>query len=228
MPLWLASSALLLLEAANGTNHVTFREVPASESGVTWSHDNAMSKERFLPETEPPGVAIFDYNNDGWMDILIVNSGDSEFFHPKVALHRALYRNNGDGTFTNVTEAAGITADIFGMGVAVGDYDGDGFQDVLITGYGKVVLYHNNGNGTFNDVTAQSGIKPPGWSTAAVWFDYNNDGKLDLFVSQFVDYSNLKICGIANSYGGNMEGVSKEPTFYCIPRIFEPTQSHLF
>src|SRR4029077_5855844 len=96
------------------------------------------------------------------------------------------------------------------------------------TGWGRVVLYHNNGNGTFTDATIRSGIKVPGWSTAAVWFDYNNDGRLDLFVSQFVDCSSLKICGIANSYGGNREGVSAKQNFYCIPRIFEPTASYLF
>jgi hypothetical protein len=221
----------LLMAALTALLHfgsATFRAASPNETGITWVHDNGQSENRYLPETEPPGVAIFDYNNDGLMDILIVNSGDSGFFHPKIPLHHALLRNNGDGTFTDVTEAAGLTADIFGMGVAIGDYDGDGFQDVLITGYGKVVLYHNNGNGTFTDVTAQSGIKAPGWTTAAVWFDYNNDGRLDLFISQFVDYSSLRVCGIADSYGGNMEGVAGSQTFYCIPRIFEPTPSYLF
>lgn len=224
----LVSSLLLFLTGVTGAAQGTFRKVPPSESHITWKHDNAMSKERFLPETEPPGVAIFDYNNDGWMDILIVNSGESEFFHPKAPLPHALYRNKGNGTFTDVTEAAGITAPIFAMGAATGDYDGDGFQDLLITGYGRVVLYHNNGNGTFADVTTKSGVSAPGWSTAAVWFDFNNDGKLDLFVSQFVDYSSLKVCGIANSYGGDMKGVGADQTFYCIPRIFDPTASYLF
>lgn len=214
--------------AATAGNPVTFREIPASESKIYWVHDNAKSTERYLPETEPPGVAIFDYNNDGWMDILLVNSGESDFFHPAKPLKHGLYRNNGDGTFTDVTEQAAITANIFAMGIAIGDYDGDGFQDIFITGYGRSVLYHNNGNGTFTDVTAESGIRTPGWTTAAVWFDFNNDGKLDLFVSQFVNYSSLKICGIANSYGGNMAGVSANQTFYCIPRVFEPTPSYLF
>src|SRR5579862_7620384 len=207
---------------------VTFREVPASESKITWVHDNAKSKQRYLPETEPPGVAIFDYNNDGRMDILFVNSGESDFFHPNQPLKHGLYRNNGDGTFTDVTEQAGITANIFAMGIAIADYDGDGFQDIFITGYGRSVLYHNNGDGTFTDVTQQSGIHTPGWTTAAVWFDYNNDGRLDLFVSQFVNYSSLKVCGAANSYGGNMAGAAANQTFYCIPRVFEPTPSYLF
>jgi hypothetical protein len=223
-----AVASLLLVTGLYAAGQVTYRKVSPSESHVTWKHNNAVSKNRFLPETEGPGVAILDYDKDGWMDILIVNSGETAFFHPKERLHHALYHNNGNGTFTDVTEAAGITANIFGMGVAAGDYDGDGFQDVLITGYDRVVLYHNKGNGTFEDATAKSGIHAPGWSTAGVWFDYNNDGKLDLFVSQFVDYSSLKVCGIDNSYGGKMEGVEMGQTFYCIPRIFDPTTSYLF
>jgi hypothetical protein len=222
------ASILLLVTGVSGAGEGTFRKVPASESHITWKHNNAMSKDRFLPETEAPGVAILDYNNDGRMDILVVNSGEAEFFHPKERLYHALYRNNANGTFTDVTEAAGITVNIFGMGIATGDYDGDGFQDVLITGYDRVVLYHNKGDGTFEDVTTKSGIHAPGWTTAGVWFDYNNDGKLDLFVSQFVDYSSLKVCGIENSYGGKMQGVGMDQTFYCIPRLFDPTPSYLF
>ncbi len=217
-----------LLAAILPAPAVTFREVPPKESGVTWVHDNARSDRRYLPEAEPPGVAVFDYNNDGWMDLLFVNSGDAPFFHPAKPRPYALYRNNGNGTFTDVTEQAGIHPNLFGMGVAVGDYDGDGFQDVFITGYGRSILYHNNGDGTFTDVTAKSGINAPGWSTSAVWFDYNNDGRLDLFVCQFVDYSSLKVCGVENSYGGKMEGAAENETFYCHPRIFPPTASHLY
>ena len=142
---------------------VTFREALPIESGIKWVHANAHSEQRYLPETFPPGVAIFDYNDDGLMDILFVNSGETPFFHPATPLHSALYRNNGDGTFTDVTGAAGMTANFFGMGVAVGDYDGDGRQDVFLSGYDKSILYHNNGDGTFTDVTAESGIMAPGW-----------------------------------------------------------------
>src|SRR5207253_2527932 len=127
--------------------------------------------------------------------LLLVNTGESSFFHPHIRHHHALYRNNGDGTFTDLTQKAGITANLFGMGVAIGDYDGDGYQDIFITGYEKCVLYHNYRDGTFTDTTTQSGINPPGWSSSAVWFDYNNDGKLDLYVSRFVDYSSLRTCG---------------------------------
>src|SRR6266581_5871840 len=109
----------------------TFREVPPTVSGISWAHVNAHSEHRYLPETIPPGVAIFDYNNDGLMDILLVNTGESAFFHPAKPLRPALYRNNGNGTFTDVTEKAGLTANFFGMGVAVGDYDGNGYPDVF-------------------------------------------------------------------------------------------------
>jgi hypothetical protein len=208
-----------------------FREVPPSESGIVWVHDNGHSAKRYLPETTGAGVAIFDYNNDGKMDILLVNSGRSSFYNPQAPLHYALYRNNGDGTFTDVTEKAGITADLYGMGVAIGDYDGDGWQDILLTGYGKLVLYHNNGDGTFSDVTAASGIQPLKWGTSAVWFDYDNDGKLDLFIGQFADYSEQRLCGLADSYGGS-DASKVAPltpqTYYCSPKIFEPLPSRLY
>ncbi|MGH9338065.1 MAG: CRTAC1 family protein [Acidobacteriota bacterium] len=191
-------------------------------------HVNARSEQRYLPETVPPGVALFDYDKDGWMDIFFVNAGESDFFHPRHPLPHALYRNNRDGTFTDVTQKAGLTANLFGMGAAVGDYDADGHQDLFLTGYGSSILYRNSGDGTFSDITAGSGIQAPGWSTSAVWFDYDNDGRLDLYVVQFVDYSDLKSCGGAEAYGGKAEGVSKTQTFYCIPRIFPPTPSHLF
>ena len=121
-----------LLAAQAPSPQVTFRQVPPSESGITWVHTNARSEHRYLPETIPPGVAIFDYNSDGLMDILLVNTGESAFFHPAKPLRPALYRNNGNGTFTDVTEKAGLTANFFGMGVAVADYDGDGYADVFL------------------------------------------------------------------------------------------------
>jgi hypothetical protein len=206
----------------------TFRTVPPQQSGVRWVHVSGHSDRRYLPETVGPGVAIFDYNNDGWPDILLVNSGKSTFFQPTEPLHPALYRNNGDGTFTDITGKAGLTADLFGMGVAIGDYDGDGFEDVFLTGYQRSVLYHNNGDGTFADVTERSGIVAPRWASSAVWFDYNNDGKLDLFVCAFVAYDEQKRCGIEDSYGGNAGGLFKDQTFYCIPRIFKPMPSRLY
>jgi hypothetical protein len=198
-----------------------FEEVPPAVSGLSWIHQNAMSAERFLPETMGPGVAFFDYDNDGWMDVLMVNSGPADFYTPPSPLKHALYKNNRDGTFTDVTEKAGITGQTFGMGCAIGDYDNDGYQDIFITAYGRPFLYRNTGSGTFTDVTEKSGLlKAPNWTTSAVWFDYDNDGRLDLFLCSFVEFSlkNNVFCG-DNKLGRK---------FYCIPRVFKPTPSALF
>jgi enediyne biosynthesis protein E4 len=198
---------------------VTFEDVTKT-SGIVWVHNNAHSPERFLPETVGAGCAFFDYDNDGWMDIFLVNSGASDFYSPATPLKNALYHNNHDGSFTDVTDKAGLSGGRFGMGVAVADYDGDGWQDLYVTNYGPNVLYRNNGNGTFTDVTDKAGVVTQGWSTCAVWFDYDNDGKLDLFVSSFVsfDKSQHLLC------------VDKTMTqnYYCIPRIFKPRASYLF
>ncbi len=198
-----------------------FEEVPATGSGITWVHDNAMSANRYLPETMGPGVAFCDFDNDGWTDIFLVNSGASDFYQPKAPLKNALYRNNRDGTFTDVAEKAGVAGGReFGMGCAIADYDNDGYPDILVTAYGRCTLYHNNGNGTFTDVTGKAGVASPGWTTSAVWFDYDNDGRLDLFLCSFVEFSvtNNVFCG-DNKLGKR---------FYCIPRVFKPTPSLLY
>ena len=197
-----------------------FEDIPAAASGITWVHENAMSPDRHLPETLPPGCAFLDYDGDGWMDIYLVNTGPCDFFQPSKPLKNALYKNNRDGTFTDVTDRARVPGGTFGMGVAVGDYDNDGFPDLFITAYGRCLLYHNNGDGTFTDVTAKAGVATPGWTTSAVWFDYDNDGRLDLFVCSFVDYGLSK----HTSCGDNKLGRH----YYCIPRIFKPTHSVLY
>ncbi len=197
-----------------------FVEVPASRSGIVWRHNNAKSAARHLPETVGSGVAIFDYNGDGWMDIYLVNSGPSDFYSPKTPLRNALYRNNKDGTFTDVTIAAGVAGAGFGMGAAAADYDGDGNTDLLVTTYGRDILYHNNGDGTFRDVTAEAGIAGSGWHTSAVWFDYDRDGKLDLFIASYVEYSKelVKHCF----------DVTLNVSAYCVPRMFPPSRSRLY
>jgi len=197
----------------------TFEEVPASVTGITWVHNNAHSNDRHLPETVGAGCAFLDYDNDGWMDIYLVNSGPSDFYSPPVRLSNALYHNNHDGTFTDVTTKAGVAGNTFGMGVAAADYDGDGFVDLYVTSYGRNILYHNNADGTFSDVTDKAGVAAPGWSTSAVWFDYDDDGKLDLFVSSFVYYD--KTLNILCTDDINRR-------YYCIPRYYKPTASHLF
>jgi enediyne biosynthesis protein E4 len=198
-----------------------FEEIPSAASGITWIHENAMSPDRYLPETMGPGVAFVDYDNDGWMDLFMVNSGPADFFTPKTPLKNALYKNNRDGTFTDVTDQAGVAGNSFAMGVAVGDFDNDGYADLLVTSYGLPTLYKNNGNGTFTDITKAAGLDgAPHWTTSAVWFDYDNDGKLDLFLCSFVEFSlkNNIFCG-DNTLGKR---------FYCIPRVFKPTPSALY
>jgi enediyne biosynthesis protein E4 len=213
--LWPRTGISLL---ANGP--AAFDIVPPSQSGITWTHENGMSPERYLPETCGSGCAFLDFDGDGWMDIYLVNSGPSDFYTPKAPIRNALYKNNRDGTFTDVTEKAGVPGGTFGMGVAVGDYDNDGYADLFVTAYGRCTLYRNNGNGTFTDETKKAGLESPGWTTSAVWFDYDNDGKLDLFVCSFVEFSlkNNVFCG-DNKLGRR---------YYCIPRVFKPTPSLLY
>src|SRR5690349_19693300 len=218
---WLSLAGAKVLR---GASVPLFEEIASERSGITWVHDNAMSPEHYLPEALGPGCAFLDYDNDGWMDIYLVNSGPCDFFQPKKPLRNALYRNNRDGTFTDVTVKAGVTGGTFGMGVAAGDYDNDGFPDLFVTAYGRPILYHNNGNGTFTDVSEKAGLGAKlfenHWSTSAAWFDYDNDGRLDLFVCSFVDYGNTSHF----SCGDNKLGRK----FYCIPRVFRPTTSLLF
>ncbi|HEX8502399.1 MAG TPA: CRTAC1 family protein [Pyrinomonadaceae bacterium] len=198
---------------------VTFSEVGPKASGITWAHNNAHSPERWLPETVGAGVAVFDYDGDGWVDVYFVNSGPSDFYAPPAPLKNALYRNNRDGTFTDVTDRAGVAGGTFGMGAAAADYDGDGRQDLYVTSYGRNILYRNRGDGTFADVTAKAGVAAPGWSTCAAWLDFDADGRLDLFVSSFVFYDKTQ-----NLYCTD----ESKRRYYCVPRLFKPTPSRLF
>jgi enediyne biosynthesis protein E4 len=137
------------------------------------------------------GVGWIDYDQDGLMDLFFVQSAATDIYKPPHPLRCALYHNNGDGTFTDVTEKAGVGgAGHYGQGVAVGDFDNDGYPDFYVTGYGRAILYHNNGNGTFTDVTAKAGVSDEGgWSTSAGWFDYDKDGWLDLVVTNYIEWS---------------------------------------
>ena len=137
------------------------------------------------------GCGWIDYDQNGLLDLYLVNGAATKLYKPAHLLRSALYRNNGDGTFTDVTEKARVGAEgLFGMGAAVGDYDNDGFPDLLVLGYGRCILYHNNGDGTFEDVTEKSGVTNKGrWGSSAAWFDYNNDGWLDLVIANYVDWS---------------------------------------
>ncbi|MDX2266896.1 MAG: CRTAC1 family protein [Bryobacter sp.] len=202
-----------------------FQEIPPEKSGIHWVHDSARSPQRYMPEAIGPGCAVFDFDNDGWMDLFFVNSGPSVFYQPKTAPQHALYKNNRDGTFSNVTGKSGIAANFFGMGCAVGDFDNDGWPDLLVTGYSRVALYKNNRNGSFTDITEQAGLGPAklisNWTTSAAWFDSTGSGRLDLFLCAYVDFGSkppFASCG-DNRLGRN---------FYCVPRVFKGMASMLF
>jgi enediyne biosynthesis protein E4 len=176
--------------------------------GVNFVLRNSPTRQKYLIETMPGGVGLLDYNNDGLLDVFFVNAGHvrdpmpsgAGFDRRDPAYWNRLYRQNTDGSFTDVTEQAGLSnvgEMNYGMGVAIGDYDNDGFSDIYVTNFGKNVLYHNNGDGTFTDVTAKAGVAAGGWSVSAGFLDYDNDGHLDLFVARYLDWSfeKSKWCG---------------------------------
>src|ERR1700747_1760853 len=195
-----------------------FETWTAQKTGITWKHENAISTMRYLPESMGPGVAIFDYDNDGWLDLYFVNSGPADFFQPAKPLRNALYHNNRDGTFTDVTVKAGVAGRDFGIGVTAADYDGDGWTDLLVTTYGRLILYHNNHNGPFTDVTKKAGLDEPGLFTSAVFFDYDNNGTLDLYVDHFAQYNK------ALERDCSTNGIAH----YCYPKSYDPWPSRLF
>ena len=198
--LGLAGGGLFLLsqDSPQPASPVSFVDV-AAESGISFRHDNAASTEKYLIETMGAGAAWIDYNSDGFLDIYLVNSAPTKVYRPGKPLRSSLYRNNGEGSFTEVTEAAGVAAEgLFGMGVAAGDYDNDGDQDLYVVGYWRSILYRNEGNGRFTDVTQRAAAANAGkWGSSAAWFDYDRDGWLDLVIVNYVDWSvqNNLYCG---------------------------------
>jgi hypothetical protein len=198
----IAAVVCLAVSASTPIFHVTLPR------GLDFILQNSPTQQKYLIETMPGGVALLDYNNDGLLDIFLVNGGrvtdpmrqPENFDRQDPRYWNRLYRQNKDGSFTDVTEQAGLANagnGNYGMGVAVGDYDNDGFPDIYVTNYGKNILYHNNGDGTFSDVTAKAGVAAGGWSASAGFVDYDNDGKLDLFVTRYLDWGikRSKFCG---------------------------------
>ena len=200
---------------------VRFTDV-RKEAGITFLQDSTQTDEKYYLETMGTGVGWLDYNQDGLMDLFFVQSAATDAYKPPHPLRSALYRNNGDGTFTDVTEKAGVGGEgHYGQGVAVGDYDNDGYPDLYVTGYGRAILYHNNGDGTFTDVTAKAGVADEGqWSTSAGWFDYDKDGWLDLVVTNYIDWSpkNNLWCG------------ERRPGYrsYCNPNNYKGEKTKLY
>ncbi len=187
-------SQLSLLQALGAASETTastgFRFVDVTSSaGIQFQHNSGAFGGKFLPETLGSGCAFFDYDRDGWQDILLINGMDWPTHKQRRSTLR-LYHNNGNGTFTDVTSRTGLDVEVYGMGVAVGDYDNDGFPDILVTCVGQNRLFRNTGKGTFTDVTSASGLgKRSAFSTSALWFDYDRDGLLDLFVCNYVKWS---------------------------------------
>jgi enediyne biosynthesis protein E4 len=194
--------------------------------GLDFIHHNSPTRQKYLIETMGGGVALLDYNNDGLMDVFLVNSGHltdpmkmpESFDRSDPRYWNRLYRQNRDGSFTDVTEAAGLAHagdGNYGMGAATGDYDNDGYTDLYVTSYGKNILYHNNGNGTFTDVTQKAGVAANGWSVSAGFLDYDNDGKLDLFVTRYMEWDTKHSKSCARQT-------------YCPPGEFPPTTNVLY
>jgi enediyne biosynthesis protein E4 len=196
---------------------IQFTDV-TERAGIHFKHNSGAFGKKYLPETMGSGVCFLDYDNDGWQDILFVNSMDWPE-HKNGKSFPALYHNNHDGTFTDVTRAAGLAIEMYGMGCAIADFDNDGYPDIYITGVGSNHLFHNLRNGKFSDVTTRAGVSDPGFSTSAVWFDYDNDGKLDLFVSHYVDWS------VAKDQYCSLDGKNKS---YCTPQAYKGQSASLF
>jgi tetratricopeptide (TPR) repeat protein len=229
--LWLVAFALAAATLSSPqSTAVSTKFVEAQEAaGLRFQFRNSATPAKYLIETMGGGVAILDYDGDGWPDIFFVNGAALRNPQPNDVppdkslpeYWNRLFRNNHDGTFTDVTEQAGVKGRGYGMGVAVGDYDNDGFPDLFVTNFGQCILYHNNGDGTFTDVTARSGIRTEGWSMSAGFLDYDNDGYLDLFVTRYLEWDfsiGSKVCGV-NVPGGRA---------YCHPNEFRPISNYLF
>jgi len=209
-----------------------FREV-AEEVGLKFRHFAGATGEYHMPEIMGAGVALFDYDNDGDLDVYMVQGTmldpaqdprQAKFppplnWKPGNRLFRNLLSETGKLEFVDITEKAGVGHVGYGMGVAVGDYDNDGFQDLYVTNFGHNVLYHNNGDGTFTDVTMHAGVDDPRWSTSAAWVDYDRDGRLDLFVANYLDFT---VKGNKRCYASTGE------RDYCTPKMYQPVPARLF
>jgi hypothetical protein len=215
------SDAPITPSGAGSTSRPTgpVRFVDVSEAaGIRFRHNSGAFGKKYLPETMGSGVCVIDYDNDGWQDVLFVQSRDWPE-HRTGKSTAALYHNNQDGTFSDVTRSSGLDVPLYGLGCVVGDFDNDGRDDLYITALDGSHLFRNLGTGKFADVTAKAGVSSPGFATGAVWFDYDNDGKLDLFVSHYVDWS------VANDQTCSLDGTHKS---YCTPEAYKGQSGSLF
>ena len=211
------------------TGPIIFKDIAQKAGLATWTHVMGTPEKHFIIETNGSGVGLIDYDNDGWLDIYMVNGSTYDAMSGKTAPpHAALFHNNHDGTFTDVAAKAGVTNDRWGVGVAIADYDNDGWPDIYVTNFGKNRLYHNNHDGTFTDVAEKAGVTLGNWSTGATWGDYDGDGRLDLFVPGYVHYD------MANQPGSGGTGVAysfcqfRGQKVMCGPRGLKGESDHLF
>ena len=207
----------LFVNICSGESLLKFRDV-TQEAGILWTHQNGQTGKKFLIETMGGGGAFLDYDQDGLLDIYLVNSGSHARSNHDLSSQNALYKNNPDGTFTEVTKEAGVSGSGYGMGVAVGDYDNDGWTDIYVTGFGRNILYRNQNDGSFLDVTASAGVAVDLWSTSAAFFDQDNDGDLDLFVCVYLEWD----------FDKNVHCGEEGHRSYCHPDFFNPIASVLF
>jgi hypothetical protein len=215
----LLAATFLAANPVHSAAQQIFRDV-TTQAGIHFTHNNGAFGKKWLPETMGPGCAFIDYDNDGYPDILLVNGEDWPGHAHAGATTPRLYHNNRNGTFTDVTRQAGLAVPMFGLGVAVGDYDNDGFDDLFITALGQSHLFHNNGNGTFTEVTKPAGMWGPNeFSTSAAWVDYDRDGKLDLVVANYVRWSEQ------TDLYCTLDGAHKS---YCTPESYKGTSVRLW
>ena len=230
--LWLAAAALVAQSSKDAGCPVVFTDV-ASSVGLRFQHSRGATPAHQLPETMGSGVAWLDYDNDGWMDLYVVQSGpfppgrkmgkgtrNKPRERPATDAQDRLFRNNGDGTFTDVTAKAKLRDDGYGMGAIAADYDNDGFTDIFVTNFERNILFRNNGDGTFSDVTDRAGVGGSGWSTSAAFADFDGDGFLDLFVVRYLDYSVEK-----NYFCGDRVKGKRD---YCHPSLYPPISNLLY
>ena len=211
-----AAVAAALIAATQPAGDIVFTDV-TSQAGIHFTHNAGRAGKKYLPETLGAGCAFFDADGDGWPDILLINSKD---WSPRGRRSLpALYRNNHNGTFTDITAGSGLDIEMYGMGVAIGDFDNDGRDDVYITALDGDHLFHNEGNGKFRDVTKSAGIQNANFGTSAAWLDYDRDGKLDLFVANYVQWTPKQ------DLWCSLDGSTKS---YCTPESYKGTRSRLF